>query len=315
MSLFTLNVAPSGSFVPDTGVTPIVRIPDVPICNPGVFENKRGSYEKINDQARIDKWLSASTGEKKWEFTAPHITAYAETAVRLAAEVSVRGSTCRLAPLRGAARPCMLVEVMSKGVVQFEFFDFRQGASGLRDNEIIDDLVRILGRTNPGQEVFRLQVVDTAIGGYGINKLAALLRSIQQKYSAFRRQSWHLDIHLLHPTNGREDIERIKSVLGQRAATFEISLSLYPVPELIAEDYDEATGFEIVRDGMRFFAKPSICPGRYLLGEGNHRWLIESEDLSRTFDEFFSDAVSEVLLTDPARKLVGVVWPEYQTKA
>ena len=84
----------------------------------------------------------------------------------------------------------------------------------------------------------------------------------------------------------------------------------YPVPDLIVEDYDEALGFTLEREGSFYVPKPSIVAGRFLL-KTNRVWsLIESEDLSLTFDEFMSEAVTNSLVTDPDRELVSVVWQD-----
>jgi hypothetical protein len=316
MSILTLTTAPSGGFssIAAMPIDPIIFSVE-PIFNPGVLDHLRGSYELHADEARIENWLNRSTGEKKWEINADHIDSYADTSVKLTAAVTATGAACRLAPLRGAARPCMLVEVMSRGKVEFEFFNFRQGSSRKRDAEIRSELLAILQRKDLGQELYRIQVVDTAIGGQGIVALVELLKDIHDQQAAFSNQSWIIDIHLLHPTNGHENVNRMDSVQRRTTDRFQVMVNRYPVPDLVVEDYDEALGFTLEREGSTYVAKPSVVSGRFLLKTNGGLRLIESEDLSRTFDEFMCEAVTNSLLTDPNRALVSVVWQDYVSKS
>jgi hypothetical protein len=316
MSMFTLNTAPSGAFVHvgETVHTPI-EVTTEPIFNPGVLEHRRGSYHQNIDDELIARWLGTSTGVRKWEIDAGNIDAYADTAVKLAANVASINAECRLAPLRGAARPCMLVEVMTRGEVEFEFFNFRQGSSRGRDAEIRSDLLGILQRKNPNQETYRIQVVDTAIGGQGIVALVELLKELHDQHPSFSRQYWLIDIHLLHPTNGHENVNRMESVQSHSTERFQLLMNRYPVPDLIVEDYDEALGFTLEREGSVYVAKPSVVAGRFLLKANGIISLIESEDLSRTFDEFMCEAVTNSLLTDPNRELIKVIWQDYVHKS
>jgi hypothetical protein len=104
--------------------------------------------------------------------------------------------------------------------------------------------------------------------------------------------------------------------MGRRSTEhFQVVLKRYPVPDLIVEDYDEALGFTLEREGSIYVAKPSVVAGRFLLKSNGVMSLIESEDLSRTFDEFMCEAVTNSLLTDPNRELVSVVWQEYVSKS
>ena len=317
MNLFTLNTAASGLFAPvqqDASSYCFDQANLAQVYNPGVFEYRRGSYELVTDEKKVLQWLERSTGESKWQIDASHLDSYADVAVKLASNLIQKHADCRLAPLRGAARPSMLVEVMSRGVVEFEFFNFKQGSSGKRDDEIRRDLIQILQRKNPGNELYRLQVIDTAVGGQGINKLVSLLKSIHAEVGEFRRQSWCVDVHLLHPTNGHENIGNMDSIAGMSDDQFIVMPNRYPVPDLIVEDYDEALGFTIERENCRYVAKPSFVPGRFLLRSGDTMCLVESDDLYRTFDELISEAVTESLLTDANRELVEVVWQEFTTK-
>jgi hypothetical protein len=316
MSFSTLTIAASGEFM-STAAKPndAIIFPVDPIFNPGVLDHLRCSYEVNADESRVANWVNTSTGDKKWEINADHIDSYADTAVKLAAAVTATGAACRLAPLRGAARPCMLVEVMSHGNIEFEFFNFRQGSLRQRDAEIRSELMAILQRKDLGQELYTIQIVDTAIGGQGIVALVDLLKNLHDRQAGFSNQSWIIDIHLLHPSNGHENVNRMDSVIRRTSDRFQVIMNRYPVPDLIVEDYDEALGFTLEREGSTYVAKPSVVAGRFLLKKDGVLHLIESEDLSRTFDEFMCEAVTNSLLTDPNRALVSVVWQDYVSKS
>jgi hypothetical protein len=308
MSNFTLNVSQSGSFL-QIGDACSPRI-----FNPGVYEDRRNSYQISEKQETIAKWRLRNTGKKKWKFTAAQIDGYADAAVKLTAAVSSSDVPCRLAPLRGAARPCMLVEVMSGGAFQFEFFDFRNGSKGFRDREISESLISILNHNDPHTELFRIQVVDTAKGGHGINKLISLLRDIHHGRQNFRDQFWEIDIHLLYPNDGEANINNLRSVGLLRDGKFEIILSLYPVPKIVGEDYDEASDFDFVMDGNLLIPRPRAVGGGFVLEEQGTERLIETDNVFLTFDEFFSEAVTHALLTDPNRALAEIVWQKVQNK-
>lgn len=320
MSLLTLYTAPSGLFCPipnsyehGNSVSDSLMFNNA-VYNPGVLDHHRGSYESFLNESKITTFLEKSTGDKKWELDDDHINSYAETIVKLSEAVIASNATCRLAPLRGAARPCMLLQVMSRGEVEFEPFNFRQGSSGTRNLEITKELEKILHGRDTGKEVYTIQIVDTAIGGHGIVALVNLLRDLHDENFAFKKQFWVIDIHLLHPSNGHENISKMESVKGLSDNRFQVMLNRYEVPDLIVEDYDEALGFTLEREGSFYVMKPSVVGGRFLLKANGVYSLIESEDLSRTFDELLCDALTCALTTDPNRELVKIVWQEYTSK-
>lgn len=302
MSLLTNGLGASGLFVDAKFVSE-----GSGIYNPGVREEFRGSYSQLSDENAVLKFLKQPVGKYR-RFSPEQINAYADATVRLAAAVSATKADCRIAPLRGAARPCMLVEVMSKGAVRFEFLDFRDGSKGQRDAEIINALGAMLRRKDPGRDLYRIQVVDTAIGGHGIEKLVRLLLLIHRDRPAFNKQSWILDLHLLHAPRKDEHIDRISAVGRLSAEKVKIFLERYQVPKLIAEDYTESVGFEIEEAPDGCSLKPKTVGGRFLIESKDETRVIESTDLSRTFQEFLCESVTDSLINDRSRKLVRVVW-------
>lgn len=317
MTLPIVTSAPSGEFRRvEYGFSgsQSVGYSDYPVFNPAVLDNYRGSYEAIPIESKAFNWLSDCQSNSRWQVAQSAIDEYADVAVRLTENLQAVPSDCRLGPLRGAARPCLLTEIMSQGSASFDFFNFQQGSAGTRDSEIRYELLDVLEKRDPQAETYRIQIVDTAIGGQGINKLVDLLNDIHEEHSSFRNQNWMLDINLLHPTNGRQDIANINRVQRYQTSNLNIDLKRYPVADLVVEDWDEAIGFTLEREGQRFIAKPSIHPGRFLLKKQGCMYVVDSADLSRTFDELFSEAITTSLLSDPNRELVRVVWDEYQSK-
>jgi len=209
----------------------------------------------------------------------------------------------------------MLVEVMSGSAVQFEYFDFRNGSKGFRDREVTDELFRIFKRTNLDADSFQIQIVDTAKGGNGINKLVTLLRYIHDERQAFRNQHWLIDAHLLHPTDGNQDIDNIYAARLIHSPKFHvINIKLYPVPIVVGEDFDEASDFEFIKDGDLFIPKPRALGAGFLLEDQNGEQLIETDNTFLTFDEFFSDAITHALLSDPNRVLAEIVWKKVHSQ-
>ncbi len=307
MSNFTLNVSESGSFLPVSGFN------SPRVFNPGVFEDRRNSYQTSDKQEDIASWRRQNAGKKKWKFTTEEIDAYAQAAVKLTAAVSAFEVPCRLAPLRGAARPCMLVEVMSGGTVRFEYFDFRNRSNGLRHNEIVKDLTAILNQTNPHSELFQIQIIDTAKGGYGITTLIGLLREVHDSIQAFRNQYWSLAVHLLHPPNSKQNIDKIYSARLNCSSKFMVAeIQLYPVPNVVGEDFDEASDFDFERRGDLFIPTPRVVGGDFILESKQGEQLVKTDNVFLTFDEFFSEAITDVLLRDKNRALAEIVWRKIQ---
>jgi len=202
---------------------------------------------------------------------------------------------------------------MSNGKLSFEFFDFHQGALGKRDDEIIEALSGTLLRCDPGNAIYKIQIVDTAIGGHGIVHLASLLRHVHDSKHQFRNQYWDVEAHLIHPPTAPQNLDRMRSA-GVSEAHYSMAVTLHQVDDLIVEDFDAAMGFKLEYDGTTWFAKPSIRPGRFLLKGGGASHLVNSENLYLTFTDFLSQSATENLLTDPNRTMVGVVWDDYTQK-
>src|SRR5262249_36505613 len=148
---------------------------------------------------------------------------------------------------------------------------------------------------------------DTAKGGYGIKKLVSLLRNIHGQES-FRNQFWEIDIHLLYPNGHEANIDDVRSVelLRNFKSKFQVNFTDYPVPEVVGEDYDEASDFDYIKEGNLYVPKPRVSSGGFLLEDYNGERLIETDNVFLTLDEFFSEAVTQSLLSDPNRALAEI---------
>jgi hypothetical protein len=216
--------------------------------------------------------------------------------------------------LRGAAKPCVLVEVMNKGSVQYDFFDFQRGSDPQNHGRIISDLKEILEARDPERENFRINVTDTAHGGQGINALVSALKEIKEGTNAFKKQIWNLDVHLLHTDEAK--LSNILKVLGlQDSGLFQINLGLHQVPNLIFEDYDPALAVEMKGSHGRFLFKPCARPGRMLFRKNDEVFVIETDNTSLMLEEFLAESITANLLTSHTRVPAQDVWADYQNKA
>jgi hypothetical protein len=312
----TTFTAPSGAFLATAGFSAgsFVAGRFVPVYNPSVLDKYRGSYEtKQVFQFGSDEW-SAAIGKFPTRVAEEDFQKYGEQSVYLTNQVVSFNPHCSLGPLRGAAKPCVTAEVMSRGKCEYEFFNFQQGSEKKNHPRIIADVSEIILRRDPGEEMYRINITDTAKGGNGINTLVELLDHVKGSTSAFKHQRWVLDVNLLHDTTENTNIGNIQRVLEKRHAGFDIELHRYAVSNLIVEDVESALGFGLDWNGERHIFKPCSLPGQFLYRVGNDVRLIVSDNCYLTFEELYSQAITEYLLTSPEHNQVGVVWQEYQQK-
>jgi hypothetical protein len=313
----TTFTAPSGLFVSTTGYQygETVSGAFLPIYNPGVLPRYAGSYEtKKSFEFGSDEW-SAAVRKYSTPVTAEDFDSYGGKLVELTSHILSFEPHCSLGPLRGAAKPCVTAEVMSRGECAYEFFNFQENSNRDTHPRIIKDLTEILLRRDPGQEIYRINVTDTSRGGQGINNLVQLMTELKSTVPEFKHQRWQLDLNLLHDTSKNTNLYNIEGVRGfGREGSFDLQLNRYVVPSLIVEDFDPALAFKMERDGERHIFKPCAVPGDFLYQVGSEIRLIHSENCYLTFEELYSRSITEFLTTDPEREQVGVVWNEFQQK-
>jgi hypothetical protein len=313
----TTFTAPSGIFASTAGYQYGENISGafLPIYNPGVLPKYAGSYEtKQSFEFGSDEW-SAAVRKYSTPVTPEDFDSYGGKLVQLTAHVLSFEPHCSLGPLRGAAKPCVTAEVLSRGGCEYEFFNFQENSNKDTHPRIIKDLAEILLRRDPGQEIYRINVTDTSRGGQGINNLVQLMTEVKSTVPEFKNQRWQLDLNLLHDTSKNTNLSNIEGVRDfRREGWFDVQLNRYAVPSLIVEDFDPALAFSMERDGERHIFKPGAVPGEFLYQVGSEVFLIHSENCYLTFEELYSRSITEFLTTDPEREQVGVVWNEFQQK-
>jgi hypothetical protein len=319
------TLAQSGLFC--TGPQPVVDWKYVPldtgleaafenhylICNPGVLEKHRGSYDA--EQLGVKAEAFWSECKKTPTIKQADLDAYGRTCIELARDLANLGGHLRLGPLRGAARPCLLMEAMAFGSGDFTFFNYKAGCQPQNADRVKSELYPILKACDPNEAVYRIQVVDTAIGGHGINELTKYLRELKEKYAQFRNQKWELDLRILHANDGRTNIDNIEGAKSHSVeGSFEVCLSRYVVPDLIVEDYDAALGLEIKTDHGKVVVKQSYKPGQILLKSEDGSRLVKSEALVVTFDELLAESITDEMIHSQDLQQVGNLWQDYQQK-
>lgn len=309
--------APSGAFVSVAGYLAGETIAGsfVPVYNPAVLEKYAGSYgTEKSFPVGSDEW-SEAVRKYSTKVTITDFDHYGEKLVELTNHVVSLNPHCSLGPLRGAAKPCVMVEVMSRGGCQYEFFNFQGNSVQATHPRIVADLAEILKKRDPGEEVYRINVTDAGRGGNGINNLVYLLGVVKESASEFQHQKWKLDLNLVHDQVSKAHVANIERVRKQSRTGFEICLHRYPVPSLIVEDFDPALAFSPEWEGPRQIFKPSSVPGQFLYQTGSEVHLIQTDNTYLAFEELYSRAITEHLTKAPDLQQVDVVWQEYQEKS
>jgi hypothetical protein len=315
--MFTNYMASSGEFVRTYGlVEPQISTGHfLPVYNPGVLDHLRGEYAITKSDEESEEVIAEfrqCLDSCKREISTQDIAGYAEILPSLAESIRAANAHCLLGPLRGASRPCATVEVMTRQEVQYQYFNYQNHTNPERQREIFSDLTSLLASHDPGEDKFNILVTDTAIGGYGINYLATVLRAIRESDQRFLHQKWNVQYHVLHAQQPGDNLNRIKAVERSHnvPGMFEVTLTDYVVPSLIIEDYDPALAVKF--DGLEI--KPCATPGKFLLKQNGKVHVVETENARLTFDEFFSIAATEEMIHSADYKQIGSVWEEYKMK-
>jgi len=316
--LSTTYMAPSGSFTQiqdaeeDLGCSGIYR----PIYNPAVLDRYTSSFEVAKTiPYQSDEWFSALS-KFPCRVAESEFDCYAGKLVELTEHTLEASPNCLLAPLRGAAKPCAIAEVMSRGQVLYDYFNFQAGSDTRNQPRIKNELITILRQRDPGTSTFRINITDTARGGQGINALVSMIRDIREADAQFNNQQWILDLNLFHDLSSHTNIDNIEAVRRRFSLPGKIAINVnrYPVDSLIVEDYDPALAVKLEADGKVFRFKPCAVAGSFLYRTGNEVRIIESQDCYQTFEKLYSDSLTQFLLTSPKHEQDGVVWQDYQQK-
>lgn len=301
-------MGPSGQFVSLQGYQQgVSEFDSQTIWNPGVYDHLRNNYELKAYEAATE----SLAGLLKREYRTVQQTdfdRYGEILIELTSEVVAQRAHLNMALLRGAYRPCVIVEVMTRSGIAYELVNYTQHTE--RETEIISVLRGLLKQHDSQQEEFRLQITDTAIGGHGAEHFAIMLIGIKESEASFKAQRWTVFFNLLHDSRQGTNTGKMRNIQDLATDSLGFVVKLYEVPDLITEDYDGGLGLKF--DGKT--VKPCNEPGRFVLLSDGGISLIDSTDLRLTFDSMFTQAITDGLLTSPEYKQVGDIWNRHQDK-
>ncbi len=308
MSTFTFTMAPSGQFASTFGYSAGIANVDLPVIwNPGVFEHLRDSYKIVeyeNKLTRLGDILTVQYPIVKRE----DLDSYGEVLVKLAHDVKDNAAHINIGPLRGAFRPCSIVDVMTRSQVEYQFLNYTRHVD--REVEILRELSHMLLQHDPEEKEFRIQITDTAIGGYGAEHLAALLSRVKAGHSRYSQQQWEVNFNLLHDTRVNANPGKMRGIASKSIGGLKFKVQLHEVPDLITEDYDGGLGLKFEGGEIR----PCSERGNFVLISNNAISLVQSDDLKITFDELFTQSVTDGLIMSDEYKQVGDIWNQSRLK-
>lgn len=308
MSDFTFTMAPSGQFVSKFGYSAGIANTDLPVIwNPGVFDHLRNSYKIVDYEKKLTRLGDTLAGHCQVVNQAD-LDSYGEVLARLARDVKDNAAHLNLGPLRGAFRPCSIVDVMTRNQVGYQFLNYTRHKD--REVEIRAELSQLLVQHDPEEEVFRIQITDTAIGGHGAEHLASMLSLIKVGHSRHAHQKWEVTFNLLHDTRQNTNTGKMRAIVGKNTPGLHFKIQLHEVPSLITEDYDGGLGLKFEGGEIR----PCSEPGNFVFITNNDIALVQSDDLKITFDELFTQSVTDGLVTSPAYQQVGDIWNQSSLK-
>ncbi|MBN8420784.1 MAG: hypothetical protein J0L73_17845 [Verrucomicrobia bacterium] len=308
MSDFTFTMAPSGQFVSKFGYSAGIANTEPPVIwNPGVFDHLRNSYKIVDYERNLTRLGDTLTGHYQ-VVNQTDLDSYGEVLAKLAHDVKNNAAHLNLGPLRGAFRPCSIVDVMTRNQAGYQFLNYTRHID--REAEIREDLSQLLVHHDPEEEVFRIQITDTAIGGHGAEHLASMLSLIKADHSRHAHQKWEVIFNLLHDTRQNTNTGKMRAIVGKNTPGLHFKIQLHEVPSLIMEDYDGGLGLKFEGGEVR----PCSEPGNFVFISNNGIALVQSEDLKITFDELFTQSVTDGLVTSPAYQQVGDIWNQSSLK-
>ncbi len=288
--------------------------PQCLIYNPALLDRHTASYqETFSIKDGRSEWLN-QLAKFPCRTAESDFSDYGRRMIQLAEHIQEAIPACSLGPLRGASKPCVLAEVMTKGAVSYDFFNFRANSDKANHTRIRTDLEKIIRLRDPGESDYRINITDVVRGGQGINNLVSFLNELKST-PRYQKQRWILDLNLIHDNSPNTHLDRINSVRSNHVpGIFEINVYRYEVPNLIVEDYDEALAVELFFDGRYHRFKPCAVPGQFLYRMDEEIRLIETQDSYQTFEVLYSTAITNELRTSPYHQQAGVVWNEFQIK-
>jgi hypothetical protein len=164
-----------------------------------------------------------------------------------------------IAPLRGAYIPSLFTYTISKHNINIQYLPFSNHKDTTNDVLAKKHLADILDRTKPSGNRLRVSILDTAIGGQGINHIADIISA----YSTSANKTIDMTAHLL-VAKGNYNSYYIYKAKNKSLRNCKIRIRLHEVNSLIVEDWDPAIGIQILNKDGKFTLKPSINEGKFI---------------------------------------------------
>ncbi len=288
------ELIPSGVFaqcaVPIVSPTP-EEVKTYYIRNP-LFSSKDLDSEKLIDQVspnEAKEFFEHYVKKDVRRINIPSIDNYADQLTKLGLSQNIRNAELILCPLRGGLKPGLHLELLS-GIKNIKALPYTQGSSGKYDDAILSYLKDVIHEYNPKT----IAIVDTAQGGQGSNHLAKLLIKFKTEFKASYTE---LIFHLLHTSDA--NLANINSLNKHSTSSVKISLSLYPVDNLLFEDWDLALGIKVDFDKESYDIKRSERSGKIIICSNINIQVIESNDLSVLTDRLLAKSLSESIESNP----------------
>ncbi len=282
-----------------------MKIPDMTVDSNIVVEESRKYAEKIFNEYK-------STDPKVIDIK--EVNKYADEIIKLGVSLKSIKYDVLICPLRGALKPTNYLKTM--GVVENEinWLIFTGATSEYPDYNklIIKNLKEILERSKPNSELFRISIIDTAIGGNGSNKLADLIKEVKKDYS--NTSHWEVRFYLLHYPKYRSSTNKIYSIESKNSSELRFIIERFEVDNLIIEDWEAAIGLNVFLNGNSIRIKNSIQDGRIFLLDKEKVCIVDSTEISHYVDVLIASNISDAIRTHPKLTFVKEVWQDYIDK-
>jgi hypothetical protein len=235
------------------------------------------------------------------------INKYADELIKLAATIKSSQYDMLICPLRGALKPTSYLKTMNAIDTEVQWLPFTGASSGKNDKEIKGYLKQIIGKNLGDKELFTISIIDTAIEGYGINKLTDLLIQLREFFPD--SQNWIIRFYIIHPSTA--NTVRIESVQRKSTSNLQFIVHRSKVDSLLVEDWEPALGINIRFSGSSIEAKNGIQSGRIILKDNDSILVVDSDEMSKYVDVLIASKISEAMATHPDLKYVEDVWQDY----
>lgn len=226
---------------------------------------------------------------------------------QVAPAVALLSHDVLILPLRGARQPGILHKTVTglpdeKTLV----LKYTNWSNPTRNDEIYADLRDRLVHHSKDREALNVGILDTAKGGNGSSNLARMMVHLHD--DAYQGMPWRVHFHLIHSRERYPEKARFLEALS--TSSVRITKTMYPVDDLLVEDWSEGIGLEATMEGGRFRMKRLTVPGKVAVQDSQGVTIYESEDLSKQITQFLADSVNESIFTSDDMQYVRDVWQD-----